>query len=69
MARPKTWTQCVFRKIIEGGYSQTTAWIDSKAAKVGLFVELLTLDGEFWEVVSVGNTVNVLPPYTFENNI
>ena len=69
MSRPKTWTQCVFQKQKEKGYSQTTAWIDSKAAKVGLFVELLTLDGEFWKVVSVGKTVNTLPPFSFENNI
>lgn len=69
MSRPKTWTQCVFQRKIEGGIRQTTAWIDSKGAKVGLFVELLTLDGEFWEVVTAGKTVDVLPPFSFENNI
>lgn len=65
MSRPKTWTQCTFRK----GNSYTQGWIDSKGAKVGNQVELLSLDGEFWEVIGVGNTVKVLPPYTFENNI
>lgn len=69
MSRPKTWTQCVFNRKVENGYRQTTAWIDSKGAKLGYHVELLSLDGKFWEVVSVGKTVNVLPPYSFENNI
>lgn len=65
MGRVKTWTQCCFKR----GNSFTQAWIDSKGAKVGNLVEMLTLDGKFWKVTAVGHTVNVLPPFTFENNI
>lgn len=65
-------TQCTFRKKIPGGYSQTTAWIESWAAKVGNKVELLTLDGEFWDIISVGATSEQdmsRRHKTFKNNI
>lgn len=61
----KKWRQCIFRK----KNSFTHAWIDSKAAKVGNKVQLLSLDGDFWDVIFAGNIVDVLPPFTFENNI
>ena len=61
-------TQCRFKR----GNSETVAWIDSKAAKVGNQVELLSLDGKFWEVVSVGATTDEDPSIkhrTWNNNI
>lgn len=41
--------QCKFKK----GDTYTIAYIPEHAAKVGNRVELLTLDGDFWEVISV----------------
>jgi hypothetical protein len=69
MGKIKTWTQCAFTREVDGGYKRTTAWIDTKGAKQGHLVELKSLDGEFWKVDYVGNTVDKLPPFTFENNI
>jgi len=65
-------TQCTFRIKIPGGYKQTTAWIDSTAAKVGNRVELLFGDAELWEVVSVGASSDKdhsRDHKTFKNNI
>ncbi len=56
----KTYTQCKFQqKLFEGktsfsqGEREVVAWIESWAAKKGNSVQLLDLDGTFWEVVEV----------------
>lgn len=46
--------QCRFKK----DKYETIAYIPSWAAVVGNKVQLLTLDGEFWEVVEAGNEVS-----------
>jgi len=61
-------TQCVFKN----GNTQTTGWIDSKYAKKGLFVQLLTFGKMFWEIIFVGGstTEDVANKYrTWNNNI
>jgi hypothetical protein len=40
---------------ILGGDRHTIAWIPEHAAKVGNQVQLLSLDGDFWEVAGVGS--------------
>jgi len=68
MATVKSWTQCRFKQ----KNSETVAWIDTTAAKRGNLVELLTLDGKFWEIISVGITRDKNPSNdyrTFNNNI
>jgi hypothetical protein len=55
----ETYKQCRFRKFIKGfhpgtgDYHETVAYIQSWAAVVGNRVQLLSLDGEFWEVTEV----------------
>ncbi len=61
-------TQCRFKR----NGKETVAWIDSSAAKVGNHVELLSLDGEFWEVIGIGkpSTKDRSNQHrTFKNNI
>ena len=61
-------TFCTFRK----GNSYTHAWIDSKFAKLGLYVQLLTLDSEFWRIIATGATSSEdmsRKHATFKNNI
>jgi hypothetical protein len=57
----ETYTQCRFRK----GDHFTIGWIPSHAAKIGNKVELLSLDGEFWDVISAGA---VLPKDQVKDN-
>jgi hypothetical protein len=52
----------------------TQCWIDSKHAKVGKFVQLLTLDEgkDFWEITSTGATSKTDPSIgyrTWSNDI
>lgn len=61
-------TQCRFKR----GNSETVAWIDSKAARVGDRVELLSLDGNFWEIIGTGSVTekDVWNQHrTYNNNI
>ena len=61
-------TQCTF----QNGNTHTVAWIDSKYAKVGLFVQLLGLGKMFWKITSTGasTTEDVASKHrTFHNNI
>lgn len=66
------WTQCRFVRPVENGLRYTVAWIDTKAAKVGNKVELIDLDGEFWDVISTGAQTDKDPTEkyrTWNNNI
>jgi len=42
-----------------GHRAETVAWIEDRGAKLGSQVELLSADGQFWEVTAVykGNTL------------
>lgn len=46
----ENYTQCSFEK----DNHRTHGWIPSWAAKVGNNVQLISLDGDFWCVVSAG---------------
>lgn len=41
--------QCKMRR----GEHETVGWIEERGARIGLHVELLSLDGKFWEVTEV----------------
>lgn len=41
--------QCKLRR----GSAWTTAWIEERGAKVGAHIELLSDDGQFWDVAEV----------------
>lgn len=41
--------QCKFRR----GSAETVGWIEERGATVGNQVELLTADGQFWDVIEV----------------
>lgn len=40
---------------LANGDKRTVGYIEARGAKLGNRVELLNLDGEFWEVLSVGD--------------
>ena len=42
---------------LANGNKRTSGYIEARGAKVGARVELPDLDGEFWEVLSVGDEV------------
>lgn len=61
-------TQCRFKR----GNSYIISWIDSKYAKKGLWVELIGLGKELWEIISVGSSSNEDMSHrykTYNNNI
>lgn len=65
------WTQCTFRNE-KNKERYTQGWIDSKHAKKGKFVQLLTLGEEFWEITFTGIQTDVDPSLgyrTWNNNI
>ncbi len=43
---------------LANGDKRTAGYIEERGAKVGAKVELTELDGEFWEVLSVGDAVS-----------
>lgn len=51
-------TQAYFQCTMRQGSSQTTGWIEARAAKVGLEVELPEFGG-FWRVVAVHGKLDV----------
>lgn len=57
MAKEEMYHQCGFKKETATGTAHTTAYIPERGAIVGAEVELKSLDGEFWTVVSVGPPV------------
>lgn len=59
------WTLCTFKK--EDSQEETQGWIDSKKAQKGLFVQLLDLGKEFWEVTFVGSTSKTDPSIANRN--
>ena len=42
---------------LANGNKRTCGYIEARGAKVGNRVELVDLDGEFWEVLTVGDPV------------
>ena len=42
---------------LANGSKRTCGYIEARGAKVGSLVELVELDGEMWEVLSVGDPV------------
>lgn len=65
------WTQCTFRNE-KNKEKYTQGWIDSKFAKIGKFVQLLTLGDDFWEITFTGTKTDVDPSLgyrTWHNNI
>jgi len=65
-----SYTQCTFKK--ENKQEFTQAWIDTKHAVIGKFMQLLELGKEFWEVTFTGVTQEEDPSLkyrTWNNNI
>lgn len=42
---------------LANGDKRTCGYIEARGARVGLRVELIDLDGDFWDVLSVGDGV------------
>jgi hypothetical protein len=64
------WAQCNFKK--KDSEKTTQGWINAKYAKIGMFMQLLDLGEDFWEVTFVGNTTDKDPSIsyrTWNNNI
>ena len=51
-------TQCRFRKKIEGGYSYTVGWVDTKKIKGKTHAQLKDFGLDFWEIIGRGRTID-----------